>query len=218
MQAYSITSLLLAPSAAGADANGLTEAEQYAHCTRQVSMQADAAYTQARQWFQATGALPAQHCMALALYEQRQFAGAASELDRMLQKLTADQPTLWLNIKEQAARAHRYAGSLMGAEKHLDDALLWISGQDNMANQMANLLLQRGEIHALQEAYLLAVQDYDHAYALAQTPDVLLARAKLFIEMGKLDSARDDLETLLVTEPQNSEAQQLLTTLEANPI
>src|SRR5690606_24705579 len=98
--------------------------EQYQSCTSLARQQPAETFKRAQKWFQESKTMAAHHCMALALFEMRDFANAAKELEDLLTRLDPQQqPDLWLSMKEQAAKAHAYNKREDLAEKHLTEAL-----------------------------------------------------------------------------------------------
>lgn len=198
---------LLIPPAAQAQGES---AAQYATCTALVKQNTQAALQQARHWHRQSGELSARHCLALAQYQLGQFKQAAAELDAILQSVSPSQSRLWFAVIKQAARAHLQAKNYPAAHSHLSEALIWTGEQEAMEAAMPPLLLQRARILALQGDYLRAVHDLDHAYALQPDNKLRLERARLFIRMGKNESAREDINAVLQEEPQNRHAATLL--------
>ena len=189
--------------------------DQYASCTTLVQTNAEQAYKKARAWFDETGAMAAQHCKALALFEMGDYAGAARELDAILKSVTPGQRRLWLNMKIQAAKAHMYAQDFVGGEQHLTEALRWASEQPGMEQDMPPMLVQRARIYALHNEHLRAINDLDHALTIKKDDHaVLLERARVFIKMGKGESALDDINTVLKADPLNEEASSMLSKVE----
>lgn len=198
------------PAAAQTENPQSTEHAQYADCTRQAVRDSENAYKRARAWYGRDKSMAAQHCMALALYELRQYGEAAETLDALLQRLSQqDKVDLWLNMKAQAAKAHLAAGNHAQAGKHLDDALLW-AAEKQMDEAMVPLLLERARLHDEQNQHLKAVQDLDHALEIRPSTATRLERARIFLKMGMKGPAREDVETILKTEPKNQDALALL--------
>lgn len=198
---------LLMPLAAQAQSE---TAAQYATCTALVKQNAQAALQQARDWHRQSGELSARHCLALAQYQLGQFKPAAAELDAILKSVSPSQPQLWFAIVKQAARAHFQAKNYTAAGSYLSEALIWAGEQENMETAMPPLLLQRARVLALQGDYLRAIHDLDHAYSLQPDNKLRLERARLFIQMGKNESALEDINAVLQNEPQNQRAATLL--------
>ena len=185
-------------------------AQQYESCTQLVRQQPEQTFKKARAWYQETKALAAQHCMALALYEMRDFLGAAHELENILHSVTPSQGRLWLSMKSQTAKAYQNAGRFANADQHLGQALRWAS-DNGLDDDMVPLLVQRGRIYALHNEHLRAIHDLDHALSIDEKNDlVLLERARVFIKMGDTDSALKDIKSVLANDPLHEEASILL--------
>lgn len=178
---------------------------QYAQCTGLVRSAPQEAYKFARAWYGRSQHIAAEHCMAMALFELREYTTAAESFERILIRMTPGQGAMWLGMKAQAAKAHSAAGNDNAALSHLEQALHWTAQRD-MDMEMAPLLAQRAEIHERQNRHLQAVQDLDHALAIRPTTATRLQRARLMLKSGHPTEALDDLDTVLKSEPQNREA------------
>lgn len=185
--------------------------EQYASCTKNVTSDPEGTYKRARAWYGHSKSLASQHCMALALYEMKDYAGAANALETMLKGMTPSQAGLWIDMKSQTAKAHIASGNHTAADKHLTDAIYWASnnGKDT---EIVPLLLQRAKMYDFHNENLRAVQDLDHAMSIRPSSQIQLLRAQLFIKMGKKSEAREDINAILAAEPGNKQAQALLAT------
>lgn len=188
--------------------------EQYQACTRMARERPAETFKRAKAWYLETKTLAAQHCMALSLFEMRDYPGAANELELILQRLAPEQqPDLWLSMKTQVSKSYGLSNRDDLAEKHLTEALKWanVNGKDQA---MVPMLLQRGRIYAMNGEHLRAINDLDHAYSINQDPAALLERARVFIKMDKLDDALDDVRAVLKKEPLNDEASRMLGIIE----
>lgn len=203
-----IIAAFLAISAFPAFAQENTNA-QYTACTQRVAVDAEDAYKRARAWYGQSGNMASQHCMALALFELKNYAEAATTLDGILKRLSPAQGKLWLNMKAQAARAHIAAGHYDEADTHVAEALLWAVDK-NMDTETVPLLLHRAKIAETRGEYLKAVQDLDHALEITPQTSTRLQRARMFLKLGMKASARKDVEAVIAQEPKNEEALNLL--------
>lgn len=182
---------------------------QYADCTRDAARAPEETYKRARAWYGRDRSMAAQHCMALALYQLREYAQAAQTLDDILERLPPGQARLWLSMKAQAAKAHIAAGSYAAAEYHLDSGLLWAVDK-GMDADIVPLLVERARLHDRRKLYLKAVQDLDHAMEIAPSTAIRLQRAQVFLKLDMKKLARQDVETVLKTEPENKQALSVL--------
>lgn len=192
------------PATAQEDSNA-----RYNDCTRSVSNNPEAAYKTARAWYGQSRSMAAQHCMALALYELKNYHEAATTLDDIVSRVPASQGALWLNMKAQAAKAHLSAGDATAAKNHLDEGLLWAVDK-NLDVQTVPLLTQRANLYAQEGEYLMAVQDLDHALEIVPSNPILLQRAHIYLQLNMKDAARKDAEFVLKQEPRNEAALTLL--------
>jgi hypothetical protein len=182
--------------------------EQYTQCTQTVTSDPAGTYKRARAWYGQSQSLASQHCMALALYNLADYAGAARALESILQGLKPAEGSLWINMKSQAARAQAAAGNATAALTHLQDALYWAADKQ-MDDAMLPLLLQRAALYDSRNEDLLAIQDYDHAMSIRPATATRLQRARLLLKMGKTAQAVEDIDIVLQSEPANKEAQSL---------
>lgn len=201
---FALFASLPLPVMAQSDANA-----RYNECTRSVSVDAEAAYKTARAWYGQTRAMSAQHCMALALFELKNYKEAATTLDDIVSRVPASQGALWLNMKAQAAKAHLSAGDTAAAKNHLDEGLLWAVDK-NLDVEAVPLLIQRAALYEQEGKHLMAVQDLDHALEIVPSNPVLLQRANIYLKLGMKDAARKDAEFVLKQEPRNEAALTLL--------
>lgn len=179
--------------------------EQYNACTRTATTDPDGTYKRARAWYGKDKSLAAQHCMALALYNLKDYANAARTLEDILTNLKPAESALWLNMKSQAAKAQAAANNSNAAINHLNDGLYWAADRE-MDDTLVPLLLQRAALYDKQGKELLAVQDYDHAMSIRPSAQTRLARAQLFLKMGKTTQAIEDIDVVLKAEPTNKNA------------
>lgn len=202
----SFTIFLLLLALCGGSHAASPDSAQYAECTKNLADDPEGTYKRARAWYGQSKSIAAQHCMALAHYQLKEYPQAAAMLDAVLSGITPAHGRLWLAAKSQAASAHIAAGDADAAQKHLNEALRWAMDKE-MDADMVPLLAQRAGILARQGQHLQAVQDLDHALSIE--PDahaVRLQRAKLLLKMGKKAEAREDVEAVLAKEPGNEEA------------
>ncbi|MCH2547695.1 MAG: hypothetical protein MK052_08815 [Alphaproteobacteria bacterium] len=183
--------------------------QQYAACTHSIATNPEAAYKKARAWYGTSKTLAAQHCMALALYEMKDFNGASNALETILRGMTPSQGQLWLSMKLQTSKAHYAAGNFGAAKKHLDDSIYWATDRA-VDEEIVPFLLQRAKVFIKQAQHLKAVQDYDHAISIAPSVQSHLLRAKLLISMGKHAQAQEDIDAILESDPGNIAAKNLL--------
>lgn len=198
--------LLYASSATAQSAPSLDE--QYRACTASVQTDPEGTYKRARAWYGQSRSLASQHCMALALYGMKDYAGAANAIDTMLKGMNSGQGKIWMSMKHQAAKAHYASGNHTAADTHLSDALYWAMDKDRDAD-MVPLLLLRARIYSEHNQNLKAVQDFDHALAIRPDNAVLLQRAQLLHKMGMNTQALADADAILRSEPDNRAAQEL---------
>lgn len=211
-----LSALLLASHAwvpAYAQEPVLSAEQQYALCSQRAHRFPEETFKLARDWQQKGGGIPAQHCMALSLYGMRDYNGAARELEMILRSVSPAQGKLWLSIKAQVAKAYFHSQAYEPAENHLSEALRWASEHEADAD-MVPLLIQRSRIYTLHNENMRAINDLDHALSIQSDDEVLLERARVFIKIGKTESALDDIRGVLKRDPLNEDASALLGAVE----
>lgn len=213
---FVVLSCLAAPafatSASAPDANQ-SLSEQYKSCTQMAAIKPAETLVRAQKWFEESGQMAAKHCIALAQFEAKDYAAAAQTLDSILLGIKENQGNLWFSMKKQAAKANLYSGNGAGAERHLTDALRY-ANDHNMPNDMVPMLIDRAQIYAKRDEHLRAIQDMDNALALNNSSAVRLERAKIYLKMGDIKAAENDIRTVLKAEPLNEEASKMLGDLE----
>lgn len=183
---------------------------QYEDCTRRVAADAREAFKYARAWYGQSRSMAAQHCMALAHFELKEYREAAEMLDAIISRVPPSQGVLWLTMRGQAAKAHLAAGNPDAARAHLDEGLLWALDK-SLDVQTVPLLTQRALLFDQQRAYLKALQDLDHALEILPSNPIMLQRAEIYLKLDMKSAARKDIEFVLRQEPSNAKARELLT-------
>ena len=179
--------------------------DRYTTCTQHASENPQATLPEARSWFEESRSVAAQHCMALSLFAMGDYKSAATTLDDILQTMKPEQGKLWISMKAQAAKAHKLAGSKSQAIMHLSEAIKLASDQ-GLDSEMVPLLLERSKIYESDGKALDAVQDLDHAVAIAPESATYLERAEILMRMGKNESAMDDVQTVKKLSPDDVKA------------
>lgn len=183
--------------------------ERYKTCSGLATSDPAQGLAAAESWLKESDNPSARHCQALALYNQGEYVSAAEILEKLAEQLGQKQDILWLNLMQQAAMARELAGQGKTAMGLLDRTLK-LSESKSYPQQTALLLTSRGRILMKMGDLLEAMQDFDHALALAPTDLKLrIERVKLLQRLGDTDSARKELEIILNSDPANIQAQAL---------
>lgn len=205
--------LYLSTAAQPAAAQALSTQEMYKACTDMATSKPQEAAARARKWYEESKQSAALHCLALAQFELKDYTGAAASLEAVLASLSKTQNNLWLSITKQAATAQRNAQNGEAAERHLSEALRYISntGHDR---EMIPLLLDRARIYTARNENLRAIQDLDHALSIQPAIQIMLERARVYLNMADFETAETDIRKVLKADPLNEEASKLLGELE----
>lgn len=187
--------------------------ERYVSCTVQSKEDPAKALQEATQWLEQGGALSAQHCQALALFNLRQYEAAATALEGLAKAIGPDQLQLQVNVLQQAAYARRLAKQMLQAANNYDAALA--TAYSHRLDPLAiALLYDRVTMFRELGQNLRAIQDLDNILSLNdKETSALIIRALIFQEMGQSQLARQDAEAVLAIEPSNAEAKAFLSKL-----
>jgi len=180
--------LALLGAAVAAAAAFPAQASNYAECMKLVDMAPKRAYELAAHWRDYSGGIPAEHCMALALFAQGEYEKAATMLEQLAQRARQMAKT----PAQQAAAEVKLGkdGKPVPAPEALPPGL------------PIDLLAQAGN------AWLMAEKN-DKAFTLLsdalsspginddQAAEILIDRARTRVEMGNLEGAVKDLDDAL---------------------
>ena len=194
----------------------LAEEDPYRTCIMMTETDPDRAYDAAVEWRDFGGGLPAEHCMAIALANQGDFARAAELLEDMARR--ADAPldpsragdavggpdVRRADLLAQAGNAWLIAGEADRAYGIFSDAL---RTPDLPGPVRGELLIDRSITDAERSRFQGAVDDLNEAYELlGPRADILTYRATAHRGLGAFTRARADVNAALALEPQNAEA------------
>ncbi|MGE0667763.1 MAG: tetratricopeptide repeat protein [Sphingomonadales bacterium] len=184
-------SLALLGAAVAGFAASPAAANNYSECMKLVDMAPKRAYELAAQWRDYSGGIPAEHCMALALFAQGQYEKSAVMLEELSRRA------------QQQARAPVQQGA---AEVKLNK-----DGQREMpsapetlpAGIAVDLMAQAGNAWLMAEKNEKAHADLSEALAMTgvsddQAAEILIDRARTRVELGNLEGAVKDLDDALL--------------------
>lgn len=207
---------LLAPLPAAAQVLGQSPA--YAECTELAKSAPDKALAKADEWLKVDDSVPAYHCRAMALFGLSRFVDAGDTLEVARDKSTDIGTQTYLT--QQAVKAWVSAGKSDNALKSIGrqlDSMGRTKNDNATASRLtAQLLLERANIRSNFGQWREAVKDLDHAITL--TPlnvEVLLARAAAFQQLGDTGLAAEDAKSVLILDPKNEKAKELLKSLDS---
>jgi tetratricopeptide (TPR) repeat protein len=200
------SAILLALSALGASAasfvddRSLSEAQRYDRCLKLAHDDATVAYDQALAWHDAGGGPAAEHCSAVALFQQKHYAEAAFKLDTLARERGAGDVELRANLLDEAGNAWILAGRPESAEASLNAAL-------KLGDRSADTFADRARARALKKDWAGAEADLDSALAIDENrADLLVLRASARHAMGRRKEAREDVDKALDLYPQYADA------------
>ena len=156
--------------------SALTQSPAYQECSNLATSNPAQALVKAESWLQIDNGIPAQHCRAMALYGLRRFDESANALAAVRDAISPENAALRSYIARQTSRA------LVNANR-ADQALAMLGAQ------IAELSKVRG----------------DNANAAKLTSELLLDRARVNANYGKLTDATQDLDHAVSLAPINEE-------------
>jgi tetratricopeptide (TPR) repeat protein len=205
MLKYAIATVL-SLSATGAfcasfvDDRAMSEAQRYDRCLKLAHDDAARAYDQALAWHDSGGGPPAEHCSAVALFQQKHYAEAAFKLDSLARERGAGDADLRANLLDEAGNAWILAGRPESAEASLSAAL-------KLGDRSADTFADRARARALGKDWAGAEADLNLALAVDENrADLLVLRASARHAMGKRNEARGDVDKALELYPQYADA------------
>jgi len=189
-------SLLGAPAGAAE----IDHEQEYAACMQLARERPEEAYKAGLAWHRLGGGFAARHCVAVALFELRQYDEAAARLERLAADLGTARTTLLVDILMQAGQAWSLAGRAEKALK-LQGNLLEIAPGD------PELWLDRAVSLMDLERYEQALSDLDEAIRLdPHLAEARTYRAVALRQLDRLEEAWGEVETVLALLPYQSDA------------
>ncbi len=203
---------LLAPSQATALS---TSSQEYQDCAALSRSTPAAALKQAKDWVEKTRSPEARHCHALSLFALKRYREAALELDKLYERTPPEDHLLSVNLLRQSARAWVLAEKTDRGHARFTLAIGRLQGLNKPSalhqRLLAETLVERGELLQQSGNRLSALQDLDHAVSLNILAErALIARARLYHEMGQPTLAERDARAALHFAPRNAEARKVL--------
>ena len=160
--------------AGAAAAPAMVASPAYKECTALATSNPAAALAKAEEWLKIDQGIAAQHCRAMALFGLRRFEEAGQALTAVRDALGPENLSLRVYVSHQAARAWLNAG-------RAEAALGELSGQIS---------------------YLATIRG-NNAVTAQLTSELLLDRAQLNLNYGKLADAASDLDHAVSLTPLN---------------
>jgi tetratricopeptide (TPR) repeat protein len=168
---------------------------RYDRCIAQVHSDPKDGLERAQLWRIEGGGWAADHCIATALYQLKDFRGSAQRFEALAAAM-ADAPAAQrAGALDQAGQSWLAADEPARAKPDFDAALA-LQADD------PDLLIDRAEALAAQAQYQPAIRDLDRAIALAPgRADAYIYRGSAYRSLAALDRALDDVEHGLKLEP-----------------
>ncbi len=164
-------------------------------CLAQVRSDPKDGLERAKLWRIEGGGWAADHCIAIALYELKDFRGAAQNFEALAAAMADAPASQRAGILDQAGQSWLAADEPARAKPDFDAALA-LQADD------PDLLIDRAEALAAQQQYAPAIKDLDRAIALApDRADAYIYRGSAYRSLTALDRALDDVEHGLKLQP-----------------
>lgn len=184
---------------------------KYQNCINQVKEDATEALSSAQKWYIDGGGVAAQHCEALALYEQENFDAAALLFDTIVDKLSTGESVsdfafknrdlLKIQLNYLAGIAWQSAGKLEKAYNSLSASII---GLDSSSPYAYDVFIERGLVQIERADFLSAVEDFTRALEInSERFDAFLYRAEAYRKSKQYLKSRLDLNEGLTLKPNN---------------
>lgn len=168
---------------------------QYEQCLARTATNATAALDQALQWQKAGGGPASEHCVAVALVSLRRYAEAAARLDTLAHGAFATDPTMRMELSDQAGNAWLLASKA-------DSAIASFTAALSIDSANADLLADRARANAMKRNWARAESDLNAALLVnPNRSDLLVLRGSARHAMGRKADARADFERALKLHP-----------------
>ena len=185
------------------------QSEKYKECLAQVKENSEAAILSSRKWYIEGGTVAAQHCEALALYDQKRFGDAAGLFEMIVGKLARNEGVgeyAQQNKKILSVQLNYLAGLAWHSDENYDRAYnalsAAITGLDVASEYGYEIFRERGLVHVSSNKYEDSLGDFTSAIELKpEVFDAYLYRAETYRKLGEHLKARVDLNVALTLEP-----------------
>ena len=185
------------------------QADIYQACIESISHDAEKAVITAKKWYVEGGGAAAQHCEAIAFYEQKRFDEAAELLETIADKVSQgdgvgvfaskNKTLLSAQLRYLAGKAWRASDKLEKAFTVYTTALLTRVDQPALKY---DFYIERGLVQLDRGEFQSAIDDYSYALELDEERiDAFLYRAEVFRKMKEHLKARLDINQGLSIDP-----------------
>ena len=180
-------------------AKAADEPDRYKNCVLLVTVRPAEAMEGALAWAQAGGAVPARHCIALALQALGDYRPAARGFHKLAVELEHAPADIVAKLYAQAGNAWLLANQPKTARVAFDKAL-------DLTPEDADLLIDRALAFADIENYQAAIEDLSAAISHApERTDAWVLRATAYRRLGDHDHAGADIAEALTRDPANAD-------------
>jgi tetratricopeptide (TPR) repeat protein len=158
------------------------------------------ALDRAQLWKSQGGGFAAEHCIAMAYFMLKDYAGAAQRFERLAAAMMGMPPLQRAQALDQAGQSWLDANEPEHAKADFDAALA-------LGGQETDVLIDRSEAYAALKKYWDAIDDLNSA--LERDPkraDALIFRATAYRYVDSLDLAMEDIERAIALAPNSPAA------------
>jgi tetratricopeptide (TPR) repeat protein len=171
---------------------------RHERCIAQVHDNPNEGLERAQLWRIEGGGWAADHCIAMAYYELKDFHRAAQRFEQLAAEMKDASAVQHAGALDQAGQSWLAADEPARAKPDFDAALAL------QAND-PDLLIDRAEALAAQQQYQPAIKDLDRAIQLAPSrADAYIYRGSAYRSLSNLDRALDDVEHGLKLQPSSA--------------
>ena len=176
------------------------DSAHYRRCLSDTNANPAAALVDAESWVKSGGAVPAEHCAALALVNLKRYAEAGERLDKIAGGGGKLDATFREALFDQAGNAWLLAGDGARAVQSFSGALALSAGD-------ADLFADLARAQAMRRDWQEVVLDLNAALQLApRRADLLVLRASARRALKRYEDARADIEAALKLKPGDGDA------------
>ncbi len=177
-----------------------SDSAHYRRCLADSSANPAAALADAESWTKSGGAVPAEHCAALALITLKRYPEAGTRLDRIAAGSNSLSAEFRVALFDQAGNAWLLAGDGARAVQSFSGALALSAGDADLFADLARAQAMKRDWHEV---------DLDLNAALQLSPrraDLLVLRASARRALKRYEDAGGDIEAALKLKPGDGSA------------
>lgn len=207
--------LPVAAAAQAVQSQSFVYTDAYRNCASMAAYTPDKALIEADSQLKVREEIGARHCRAMALYALRRYPEAVTDLLAVERQIPQDDLALLNYVTRQTSRALNLSKKPDDALAHLQMHLNLLradAGSSALRTRLAaETLLERALLRESYAQYAQAIQELDHAISLNPTNEELLfTRARVFVALNDNAQARQDLMTILRSNPTHKAARAML--------